>query len=106
MNIDVQEHIVRTATVTLSGRLDALSAPELRARLSELLDDGVHQLMVDLAEVDFVDSAGLAALVRAMKTAREHHGDVELVRPSSDDAYRVFELTKFDDVFTIHDRSS
>lgn len=101
MNIDVNEHLVRSATLRLGGRLDALSAPALRERLDRLAADGVHRLTVDLADVEFVDSAGLAALVRAMKTSREHGGDVDLVRPRADAAYRVFELTKFDAVFTI-----
>lgn len=102
MNIDVHETVTRLATVSLSGRLDALSAPDLRTELTRLLDDGVHRLRIDLADIEFVDSAGLAALVRAMKTARQHGGDIELVRPRSDEAYRVFQLTKFDSVFTIH----
>lgn len=101
MNIDVTEHVLRSATLRLDGRLDALSAPRLRERLGALSEDGIHHLTVDLADVDFVDSAGLAALVSAMKLAREHGGDVDLVRPRSDDAHRVFELTKFDAVFTI-----
>ena len=101
MNIDVTEHVIRSATVRLDGRLDALSAPDLRARLIELSERDIHHLTVDLAAVEFVDSAGLAALVSAMKLARGNGGDVDLVRPRSDDAYRVFELTKFDAVFEI-----
>lgn len=101
MNIEVIEHVVRSATLRLAGRLDAMSAPELRERLTALAAGGVHQLTVDLADVDFIDSAGLAALVRGMKVAREHGGDLDLVRPRSDDAYRVFQLTKFDSVFLI-----
>ena len=61
MNIDVTEHVIRSATVRLDGRLDALSAPDLRARLIELSERDIHHLTVYLAAVEFVDSAGLAA---------------------------------------------
>ena len=102
MDITVQLTVIRRATVAVTGRLDALSTPELRTELARLEEADVRDVTIDLSAVEFVDSAGLAALVKAMKTAREHGGDVELVRPRSDDAYRVFELTKFDAVFTIH----
>lgn len=103
MKITTTDQVTRSTTVALAGRLDALTAPSLREALDEVFGDGVHQILIDLAEVDFVDSAGLAALVHAMKAARSEGGDVELVRPRSDDAFRVFELTKFDAVFRIHE---
>ena len=53
--------------------------------------------------VGFVDSAGLAALVRARRDARAAGGDVVLVRPADDNALRVFRLTQFDEVFQMVD---
>ena len=94
---------VVTYRLVIGGRIDALAAPELRTQMSDLLTGGTSQLVVDLADVTFIDSAGLAALVRAMKQARETGGDVELVRPRLAEAFRVFELTKLDSVFTIHE---
>lgn len=102
MNIDIDTTVETAATVVLSGRLDALSAPDLRRRLAALDLEGVCDILIDLSDVEFVDSAGLAAMISGMKAARLSGGDVELLRPRSDDAYRVFELTKFDSVFTIH----
>ncbi|MEM7286037.1 MAG: STAS domain-containing protein [Actinomycetota bacterium] len=96
---------ITVVTVAVDGRLDAQAAPELRALLAEQFERGVVDITVDLADVEFVDSAGLAALVRGMKQAREKGGDLRLVRPRSDDAFRVFELTKFDQVFSIADPS-
>jgi anti-sigma B factor antagonist len=59
---------------------------------------------VDLSAVVFVDSAGLAALVRGLKDARLAGGDLRLVRPGADEAMRVFRLTRFDRVFELLDR--
>ena len=88
-------------TVTLEGRLDALEAAPLRALLSDAILDGQINIAIDLSAVEFVDSAGLAALVKGMKETRRAGGDLKLVSPRSADAMRVFELTKFDQVFTM-----
>lgn len=69
--------------------------------MNEYLSKGISRIIVDLSAVEFVDSAGLAALVIGMKRARIEDGDVRLVSPQHPDAQRVFELTKFDDVFTM-----
>jgi anti-anti-sigma factor len=88
------------ATVVVTGRLDALEARSLRTSLQDHIADGKNRIAVDLSEVTFVDSAGLAALVKGMKDARQGGGDLRLVTPASPDANRVFQLTRFDKVFT------
>ena len=88
-----------TARVGLSGRFDAYAAPMVEATLRAVLSPG-RLVMVDMSEVDFVDSTGLATLVQAMKTQRDQEGDVVIVRPT--DAVRVIlELTRLDRAFRI-----
>lgn len=94
------------ATIVVSGRLDSVEAAPLRATMNEYLSQGTNRIVVDLMDVEFVDSAGLAALVIGMKRARLENGDVRLVTPKHPDAKRVFELTKFDDVFTMADNAA
>lgn len=94
---DTEEVVV----VTIDGRLDALEAGPLREVLQGHLDRGKDRLVVDLSAAEFIDSAGLAALVRAMKQARTAGGDLRLVAPELAEAMRVFELTRFDKVFEI-----
>lgn len=91
------------ATIVVTGRLDSVEAAPLRATMNEFLTKGTTRIVVDLSAVEFVDSAGLAALVIGMKRARLEKGDVRLVSPKHPDAKRVFELTKFDDVFMMAD---
>jgi anti-sigma B factor antagonist len=90
------------AVITLGTRLDALEAQQLRATVDGLLADGVQELLVDLSVTEFIDSAGLASLIRAMTLLDQRQGRIELVRPKSENAWRVFRLTKFDEVFTVH----
>lgn len=89
--------------VVLNGRLDAVEAPKLRAELAGMRAAGAATVIIDLADVHFIDSAGLAALVRARKDARIIGGDIVLVRPTDPDALRVFRLTQFDRVFCMVD---
>ena len=90
-------------TITLSGRLDAVEATPLRSLIGDHLTTGHSRLIVDLSSVEFVDSAGLAALVIGMKRARLQGGDLRLIRPVHPDAQRVFALTKFAEVFHMSD---
>jgi len=58
------------ATIAARGSIDLHSSEELRARLTELVDAGEREVVVDLTAVDFCDSSGLNVLVRAYKHAR------------------------------------
>ncbi len=64
------------------GRLDLLSAAEAKSRLLETGAGGHPRLVIDLAEVSFIDSTGLGALIGALKSARQHGGDLRLARPT------------------------
>jgi anti-sigma B factor antagonist len=51
--------------VTVSGELDAATAPQLRARLTTAIDAGVSRLVIDLCPLDFLDSIALAVMLQA-----------------------------------------
>jgi anti-sigma B factor antagonist len=89
------------ASVALVGRFDARNAQTVKEALKQLVDGGVTHLVVNLAQVPFIDSAGLAALVSTLKLVRRVGGSVLLaeVQPQ---ARTVFSLTMLDQVLTIH----
>ena len=88
-----------SVVVVLAGRLDAVEAVRLRQEFAAALEAGAVLLVVDLADVRFVDSAGLAALVRARRDVEAVGGALILISPTLDEALRVFRLTQFDEVF-------
>lgn len=90
-----------TVTIRVTGRLDAARCPELRSEIDRRIADGCDGLVIDLAEAIFIDSVGLAALVKAMRDANAIGATFVIVRPRSEDAMRVFRLSKFDEVFTM-----
>jgi anti-sigma B factor antagonist len=99
MDVKITEHVVRVVVVAPQERVDAFNATELRAELERLSADGATNLVMDLSAVPFLDSAGLAALVSALKRSRLAGGDVKLVWPKEKAAQRILSLTKFDRVF-------
>ena len=78
--------------VTVSGEADAHVAPTLQRELDGLADDGAHELIVDLLQVQFLDSTVLSVLLRSARRMRADGGDVVLV---SDDprVLRTFEIS-------------
>jgi anti-sigma B factor antagonist len=66
------------AIVTVTGEIDISTVTRLRERLFELAAGG-RPLVVDLDQVSFVDSAGLAALVGAAKRAAAHGGSLHVI---------------------------
>jgi anti-sigma B factor antagonist len=69
----------RGVTVTVRGEVDVRTAPELRARLQEVISQGEQGLVVHLDGVTFLDSTGLGVLVAAHKAQRAAGGTMEIV---------------------------
>jgi anti-sigma B factor antagonist len=105
MQIHVTEHIVRTTILATNERIDAFSAPVLRNQIHETLANQCYRVVIDLSDVPFLDSAGMAALVSGLKIARQHGGDIKLVWPRSEAARRILRLTRFDKVFEMVERA-
>jgi anti-sigma B factor antagonist len=76
----------------LAGELDLESTPELDRQLRELDGTNLGRLLIDLSGLEFMDSTGLAAMVRAQRSAREN-GHRLALRPGPSQVQRLFELT-------------
>lgn len=77
--------------LVLSGETDLMSAGQLSDLLTVQLSAGARNLMIDVSELRFADSASVRALVLAAKTLRERGGELVLIRPQPAVA-RVLEL--------------
>lgn len=83
------------AIVTVSGELDLSTAPELSRSLTEILDQHPDDLTVDLANLRFIDSSGLALLAYTSKSLRGHNGTLHLVG-ATPPVRRVLEIVGLD----------
>lgn len=66
------------SVMTVRGQVDSETAPELENALSKILADGRNKIVLDMGGTEFMSSAGLRALVRALKGAQAAGGDVRL----------------------------
>jgi anti-sigma B factor antagonist len=89
------------AVAHLHGELDACSVGCLRARLMPVAMAG-RDLIIDLARLEFVDTAGLVALVDLQREARRAGGSLRLTRPPRP-LRRLLQLAGIKDMFTIVD---
>jgi anti-sigma B factor antagonist len=86
----------------LSGELDLASAPALERELSEIEDENPGRIVIDLGNVSFLDSTGLALMLRAQQTSPAN-GHQLCLRPGSSQVQRLFEITGALDRFTFLD---
>jgi anti-sigma B factor antagonist len=89
------------ANVTIRGEVDVHTAPLLRDRLNEVLDQGEERVIVHLDAVTFMDSTGLGVLVGAHKAQATAGGTFELVC-SDRSLLLLLRITGLHQLFTIH----
>jgi len=85
-------------TLTLSGRLDTTTAPQLEAALKEDIGS-VEHLVLDFTALDYLSSAGLRVLLAAQKIMNKQ-GDM-IVRNVNETIAEIFDVTGFCDILTI-----
>lgn len=90
----------RTVLIVGEERLDASNSGELREIMLHLLEVGGQQLVIDLSQVNFIDSSGLGALLSGFKSANLRSGSLVLAGLQSR-VQSMFELTRLHRVFEI-----
>ena len=102
IKIEQHEIIIRINIINLTGRLDAQAGPSLKELWLQYAEHGVNSVLVDLHEVEFIDSIGISSLVSGLKQMRSKGGDLKLIglQPS---ARAIFELMMLDQVFELYE---
>ncbi|MCG8917278.1 STAS domain-containing protein [Actinokineospora sp. PR83] len=97
--MDIKSEGTDPVVVSVTGEVDLATAPQLEAELSDALaTPGATGVRVDLAGVEFMDSAGLRVLVAALRTAEEGGRTLTLAAPH-DRVRRIIEITGLSEVF-------
>ncbi len=86
----------------LTGELDLETTPTLDEQLQEVNRSQPGRLLVDLSGVEFMDSTGLAAIVRAQRSANTN-GHKLLLRRAAGQVQRLFDLTGMTERLTFED---
>ncbi len=88
------------AEVAVVGEIDIATCPPLDDAVARLARDGVEQLTLDLHEVTFLGSSGLASLLRAQRLVTQEGGRVVLRSPSRA-VSELLEMTRLKDRFPV-----
>jgi anti-sigma B factor antagonist len=90
----------QSVTVVLTGELDLASAPQLRSTLADLAGGGIVHVIVDVANLGFIDSTGIGILVADFKRLTSNGGSLA-VRNAGPRIYRIFEMTGLIDLLAV-----
>jgi anti-sigma B factor antagonist len=91
----------RPNVLPLDGEIDLHVSPRIAASLNQMIASKPKQLVVDLSQVSYIDSSGLAVLIEGMQNVAAYGGKFALaglqegVRP-------IFEIARLDQVFQIY----
>ncbi len=92
----------RVDVVTVAGRIDSSNAPEFDQTLSQLIENGRTRIVLDLSGIDYMSSAGLRAIVTALRASKKHRGDLRLASPSQR-MVEVLKLAGLEAIFQTYD---
>jgi anti-sigma B factor antagonist len=90
------------ALFVLQGRIDTQGAMELDKTLQAAVTKGKYKMVLDMAGVNYISSAGLRTLADVLTRSREQNGDLKLVALTST-VLRVLRIIGFDKFFALYD---
>lgn len=104
MNITTSIREDGVAVLAADGRINLVTAPELRREVQRVVEEGHARVALDLSAVEFIDSSGLGALVSGLKTARTAGGDLRLAA-ATDQVTSVLRITNLDRILRVYPSS-
>jgi len=90
----------QTVVCRLSGELDAYTAPDLRDTLDEQVAAGCRWIIVDLADLKYLDSTGLGILVGTAKKCRQADGDLA-VACNARNLLKIFQISGTQEILNV-----
>ena len=91
-------HVDNVCYITLVGEIDSLSAGLIKDKIQSQIESKVFNIIIDLTQVRFMDSAGLGVLVSGLKLCSKNGGDLVLVG-LTENVRELFHITRLDTVF-------
>lgn len=101
MNVTQETHGAATLFI-VEGQVDMHTSPELRGHLRTALGNQASPLAVDLTDVAFIDSSGLATLIEALQAVGKYGGKLRLCGLSPE-VRKLFDLAQLSTIFDLRD---
>ena len=93
-------HRDRPNVLPLKGEIDLHVSPIVTASLTAMIEKKPERMVIDLSDVTYIDSAGLAALIQAMQKVEAYGGKI-LLAGLQETVRSIFEISRLDQVFQI-----
>jgi len=100
LNVRIAESRSFSRTLRLEGRLDSETAPVLDGELDKVINSTANVVVFDLADLEYISSAGLRSIFRAQQAMAKRSGRTMLVNPQPQ-VQKVFEIVKAADLGAI-----
>jgi anti-sigma B factor antagonist len=85
--------------IFVAGELDFHTAPDLRKEILTLLNEGVDRLVLDVSQLEFIDSSGLSVIIAGFKRFKERGGEL-ILRSITDRTRRILEVSGLNNVLS------
>ncbi|MFH1846597.1 MAG: STAS domain-containing protein [Candidatus Omnitrophota bacterium] len=95
-----QEKKENLLILRLKGDIDINTSPDLKRSLDKMIGRKENNVVINLQEVNYIDSSGLATMVEILKNLRTHEGRLKLTNLTAK-VKGLFEITKLDGLFDI-----
>lgn len=89
-----------THLIAVAGEIHVSTAPRFSEELAETIEAGSPTIVLDLSDVDFIDSTGLSVLLNGLRRVTRQRGRMVLVA-TNPTVLRLFEITRLDTTFDI-----
>jgi anti-sigma B factor antagonist len=86
--------------ISLRGEIHVTTAPQLAEHLSEAIESGKTAIVLDMSDVEFIDSTGLSVLLNALRLVGQRDGALALVC-TNPTVLRLFQITGLESTFDI-----
>ena len=100
--IGVDSCVDSVAVIRLRGWVDASTVPAMQTVLQDLVERGHYHLVMDIGEVECMDSAGFGTLLGALRSLRDRNGSISLVSPR-DPVRRALRITRLDTALKVYE---
>ncbi len=100
LTIECQQHENDVVVIAVSGEITFENSDQFRDKIDQLCEQGRYRMIIDLAGLQYMSSAGMGVLVHGLKRARAKNGDLRLIN-LSEKMRRVFLITQFTHHFMV-----
>jgi len=94
-------HVDDIPVLDVTGEIDIYTTPQFKAAVNEAIDEGKPAVMVNMADVTYMDSSGFGTLLNLTKRLRERSAILQLVRCNEAIA-RMLQITRLNTIFGVY----